>query len=459
VRALAGSGGPAILDAPVAGAVTGARDGTLQIFVGGPAEDYQRLRPLLEPWGIGSGSCMSGSHGAGYTVKLMLNLLWFAYVSLTAEALTIGVRAGVDVATLRRSLLASAAASHFLEHDVLSVLERGDFDDSFALALACKDLGLAVDLARQTGVPAEMSAMVEQIYRRARAQYGDDGGQMLPMKLLEDLTATPSACARATRRSDDALPLAGARFVLTPMPAAHFGAGAIGELPGWCAARAVPRPSSSPTRAGRLAGRRPGAGRPRRGRGNGGCLRGGAAQPQHRRRGGWGRRVAGLAAEARRRRRRPAGWPRRCQSGWGRHGRVAEADRVAVVAVGGGSAIDAAKGVALAAVNPQRGRDLDYRRDFARPALPIVAVPTTAGTGAETNAFACVTDPATRRKFYVGHASSRPAAAILDPTSRRPAARRHGRHRDGRPDPRAGVLHVQPRQSRGRTASPCRSSE
>jgi 3-hydroxyisobutyrate dehydrogenase len=73
---------------------------------------------------------------------------------------------------------------------VLSVLERGDFDDSFALALACKDLGLAVDLARQTGVPAEMSAMVEQIYRRARAQYGDAGGQMLPIKLLEDLTST-----------------------------------------------------------------------------------------------------------------------------------------------------------------------------------------------------------------------------------------------------------------------------
>jgi 3-hydroxyisobutyrate dehydrogenase len=191
VRALAGSGGPAILDAPVAGAVTGARDGTLQIFVGGTAEDYQRLRPLLEVMGDRERILHVGSHGAGYTVKLMLNLLWFAYVTLTAEALTIGVRAGVDVATLRRSLLASAAASHFLEHDVLSVLERGDFDDSFALALACKDLGLAVDLARQTGVPAELSAMVEQIYRRARAQYGDDGGQMLPMKLLEDLTATP----------------------------------------------------------------------------------------------------------------------------------------------------------------------------------------------------------------------------------------------------------------------------
>jgi alcohol dehydrogenase len=89
--------------------------------------------------------------------------------------------------------------------------------------------------------------------------------------------------------------------------------------------------------------------------------------------------------------------------------------RVALVAVGGGSPIDAAKGIALAAVNPQRGRDLDYRSQFARRALPIVAVPTTAGTGAETNAFGVVTDPQTRRKFYVGHASSLPSAAILDP--------------------------------------------
>ena len=40
--------------------------------------------------------------------------------------------------------------------------------------------------------------------------------------------------------------------------------------------------------------------------------------------------------------------------------------RVALVAVGGGSPIDAAKGIALAAVNPQRGRDLDYRGQFAR---------------------------------------------------------------------------------------------
>jgi 3-hydroxyisobutyrate dehydrogenase len=57
----------------------------------------------------------------------------------------------VDLATLRRCLLASPAASNFLAHDVLSVLCDGGYDESFALALACKDVGLAVDLAGQWG--------------------------------------------------------------------------------------------------------------------------------------------------------------------------------------------------------------------------------------------------------------------------------------------------------------------
>jgi alcohol dehydrogenase len=94
---------------------------------------------------------------------------------------------------------------------------------------------------------------------------------------------------------------------------------------------------------------------------------------------------------------------------------LALASRAVLVAVGGGSSIDAAKGIALAAVNPERGRALDYCNQFAAPGAPIVAVPTTAGTGAETNAFGVVTDPVTHRKFYVGHASTLPVAAILDP--------------------------------------------
>lgn len=189
VRAVAGDA--AVLDAPVSGMTAGARAGTLQIFVGGEEAVFRRVRPLLEAMGDPERILYVGSHGAGYTVKLMINLLWFAHLMATAEVLAIGTQAGVDLATLRRCLLASPAASNFLERDVLSVLEAGDYDDSFALALACKDLGLAVDLAGHAGVPAEVSAVVEQVYRRARAQYGDAGGEMLPIKLYEDLTRTP----------------------------------------------------------------------------------------------------------------------------------------------------------------------------------------------------------------------------------------------------------------------------
>jgi alcohol dehydrogenase len=92
-----------------------------------------------------------------------------------------------------------------------------------------------------------------------------------------------------------------------------------------------------------------------------------------------------------------------------------QGDHPVVVAVGGGSPIDAAKGIALAAVNPERGRGLDYRNAFGHSALPLIAVPTTAGTGAETNAFGVVTDESRQRKFYVGHSSTLPVAAILDP--------------------------------------------
>jgi len=87
----------------------------------------------------------------------------------------------------------------------------------------------------------------------------------------------------------------------------------------------------------------------------------------------------------------------------------------AVVAVGGGSALDAAKGIALLARNPGSATEFDYRRQPPGDGLPVVAVPTTAGTGAETNGFGVIEDPAARCKVYVGHASVRPRVCILDP--------------------------------------------
>ncbi len=87
----------------------------------------------------------------------------------------------------------------------------------------------------------------------------------------------------------------------------------------------------------------------------------------------------------------------------------------AVVAVGGGSSLDAAKGISLHAANPGPVGRLDFRAEGLRPGIPVVAVPTTAGTGSETNYFGVVTDPVEEKKFYLGHPSVRPRASVLDP--------------------------------------------
>ncbi|GAB3134829.1 NAD(P)-dependent oxidoreductase [Marisediminicola antarctica] len=180
-----------ILDAPVSGMSVGAANGTLQIFVGGDVLDVELVRPVLEAMGDPERIMHVGAAGNGYAVKLMINQLWFSHLVATAEVLAIGVKAGVDLEVLRQSIIASPATSNFIENDVLSILDHGDYDEGFAIALACKDLGLSVDLARSVGVPSELSSLVEQIYRRAKAQYGDLAGEMTPVKLYEDLIGAP----------------------------------------------------------------------------------------------------------------------------------------------------------------------------------------------------------------------------------------------------------------------------
>ncbi len=84
-----------------------------------------------------------------------------------------------------------------------------------------------------------------------------------------------------------------------------------------------------------------------------------------------------------------------------------------VLALGGGSSLDAAKGIALLAPTP--GARADGTGTAPGTGLPVVAVPTTAGTGAETNGFGVLEDPATRQKVYCGDVSVVPRVAVLDP--------------------------------------------
>jgi alcohol dehydrogenase len=86
-----------------------------------------------------------------------------------------------------------------------------------------------------------------------------------------------------------------------------------------------------------------------------------------------------------------------------------------VVALGGGSTMDSAKAMALHAANDRDVMSLGYHDETLQPGVPLIAIPTTAGTGAETNTYGVITDEAVGRKGYVGHESVLPRVAILDP--------------------------------------------
>jgi Alcohol dehydrogenase, class IV len=90
-------------------------------------------------------------------------------------------------------------------------------------------------------------------------------------------------------------------------------------------------------------------------------------------------------------------------------------DGSVVVPVGGGSSMDTAKALDLCAMNDLPVWELGYDDPALDPGRPIVAVPTTAGTGAETNSFGVITDEVAGRKGYIGHPSLLPVATILDP--------------------------------------------
>jgi 3-hydroxyisobutyrate dehydrogenase len=175
-----------LIDAPVAGQTIRAESGTLAIYAGGDGAAFARALPVLEAIGDPRQIYHLGPAGCGYAVKLLLNLTWFAQAVATAEALAVGVKAGVEIDKLHAALVNSPANSNFLEHDVRSVLDRGDYDDGFAMKLVTKDLGLAVELAGDVGVPVQLAMLVQQIHQRVRARYGDQAGEMSAIRLYEE---------------------------------------------------------------------------------------------------------------------------------------------------------------------------------------------------------------------------------------------------------------------------------
>jgi 3-hydroxyisobutyrate dehydrogenase len=177
--------GIGVLDAPAGGGVPAAEAGTLQLFVGGDGALVERCRPVLEVLAEPRRIAHVGGNGAGYTAKLLVNLLWFGQAVATAEALLVARRAGIDLDALGPALAASAASSAFIRNDLPALLD-GDYLRSFGLDRCCDQLAAVAALAREFGVPSELTQLVERTYQRALRRYGPADGELLAVALLED---------------------------------------------------------------------------------------------------------------------------------------------------------------------------------------------------------------------------------------------------------------------------------
>ena len=156
-----GSGqGITVLDAPVSGGVYGAAAGTLAVMVGGDKPTFDRMKPTLDA--IGSHVVYCGPIGNGMVCKICNNLLGMGIGVLMSEALTLGVKAGVDLEVLADVIANSSGGNRRLVEKFPRYLFKGNFEPGFATALAAKDVRLATDLGREYGIPMELSNLVDQ---------------------------------------------------------------------------------------------------------------------------------------------------------------------------------------------------------------------------------------------------------------------------------------------------------
>ncbi len=152
--------GVAMLDAPVSGGSEGARQGTLSIMVGGDAGTLERVRPLLDV--LGSTVTHVGPSGSGQVVKAMNQVIIAGTYAAVAEGLALGLAAGVDVEAAHRAVSGGAAGSWVLTHRAQNMIQN-TYPLGFRVRLHRKDLGIALESAREAGVPLPIAAYVEQL--------------------------------------------------------------------------------------------------------------------------------------------------------------------------------------------------------------------------------------------------------------------------------------------------------
>ncbi len=174
--------GVSIVDSPVTGAVDGARNGKLTLFLGGPSTARARAITVLKHLGQ---VIECGELGTGNVVKLVTNQLWFISAAALGEGFATGIANGVELDTLWQAIKESVGDSFVAHHDAPSIF-AGHYDPSFTLDLCLKDLGLIDQLNKNVGTDLPMTLAAHETFQRAAERYGPDAGELHVARRIED---------------------------------------------------------------------------------------------------------------------------------------------------------------------------------------------------------------------------------------------------------------------------------
>jgi len=174
----------AMVDAPVSGGTVRAQSGELSVIVGGDKAVVDKCRDLFEV--MGRQTFHVGPLGSGLAMKLVNNMLVQVNTVAVAEALVLGVKAGLDPQTIYEVVRASTGTSSAWETRVPRIL-AGDYAPGGTIDISYKDQELETAFAKRLGVPVLLANVTQQVYQMARAQglNKQDGGAVV--KVFEQL--------------------------------------------------------------------------------------------------------------------------------------------------------------------------------------------------------------------------------------------------------------------------------
>ena len=179
-----------MIDAAVGRSPWDAQAGTLLFMVGGAEEDVADARPVLDC--MGSEVIHCGPLGSGATTKVVNNYMSVAGMVLAAETLALGRKAGLDRDVLMRVLQSTVAGRGAINVLYPKKVLAGDVTPLFAMRLAYKDLGLALELGGRLGVPLCMGAAGREQLGLGRAFGRMDEDVTAILLVLEELTRAAS---------------------------------------------------------------------------------------------------------------------------------------------------------------------------------------------------------------------------------------------------------------------------